>query len=440
MESAHDGKIRFINRNTVKNPQGDLIVMSRNMQIVVVDDEGKERQSFKLPFGARLRVDEKSSVKRGDRLAEWDPYATPILTEVAGKTKFEDVIEGVSVRDEFDEATGITSRVVIDWRSTAKGSELKPAISVMNAKGAVVKTYSLPVGAILSVTEGDDVSPGQDLARMPTGGAKTRDITGGLPRVAELFEARRPKDHAIISESDGRVEFGKDYKNKRRLRVVPEDESLEAIEYMIPKGKHIPVQEGDFVKKGDYLLDGNPAPQDILSILGVEALANYLVEEIQKVYRLQGVPINDKHIEVIVRQMLQKVEVMEAGDTEFLKGEAVEALDLEDENKRVKELGLAQASAQPMLLGITKASLQTRSFISAASFQETTRVLTEAASYGKADTLEGLKENVIVGRLIPAGTGGQLRRYQKLAADRDEQLAVERAEDAARLRQPEVAK
>ncbi len=440
MESAHDGKIRFINRNTVKNPQGDLIVMSRNMQIVVVDDEGKERQSFKLPFGARLRVDEKSSVKRGDRLAEWDPYATPILTEVAGKTKFEDVIEGVSVRDEFDEATGITSRVVIDWRSTAKGSELKPAISVMNAKGAVVKTYSLPVGAILSVTEGDDVSPGQDLARMPTGGAKTRDITGGLPRVAELFEARRPKDHAIISESDGRVEFGKDYKNKRRLRVVPEDESLEAIEYMIPKGKHIPVQEGDFVKKGDYLLDGNPAPQDILSILGVEALANYLVEEIQKVYRLQGVPINDKHIEVIVRQMLQKVEVMEAGDTEFLKGEAVEALDLEDENKRVKELGLAQASAQPMLLGITKASLQTRSFISAASFQETTRVLTEAASYGKADTLEGLKENVIVGRLIPAGTGGQLRRYQKLAADRDEQLAIERAEDAARLRQPEAAK
>jgi DNA-directed RNA polymerase subunit beta' len=223
---------------------------------------------------------------------------------------------------------------------------------------------------------------------------------------------------------------------------VPEDETLEPIEYMIPKGKHIPVQEGDFVKKGDYLLDGNPAPQDILSILGVEALANYLVEEIQKVYRLQGVPINDKHIEVIVRQMLQKVEIMESGDTEFLKGEAVEALDLEDENKRVKELGLQGATAQPMLLGITKASLQTRSFISAASFQETTRVLTEAASYGKSDTLEGLKENVIVGRLIPAGTGGQLRRYQKLATERDEQLAIERAEDAARLaaeRQTEAA-
>jgi DNA-directed RNA polymerase subunit beta' len=432
MESAHEGKIRFIDRNTVKNAYGDLIVMSRNMQIVVVDADGKDRQSFKLPFGARLRVDEKSSVKRGDRLAEWDPYSTPILTEVAGKVKFEDVIEGVSVRDEFDEATGITSRVVIDWRSTTKGSELKPAISVTDAKGKT-KAYSLPVGAILSVASGDDVTPGQDLARMPTGGAKTRDITGGLPRVAELFEARRPKDHAIISESDGRVEFGKDYKNKRRLRVVSEDESLEPIEYMIPKGKHIPVQEGDFVKKGDYLLDGNPAPQDILSIMGVEALANYLVEEIQKVYRLQGVPINDKHIEVIVRQMLQKVEVMDAGDTEFLKGEAVEALDLEDENKRVRELGLKPATAQPMLLGITKASLQTRSFISAASFQETTRVLTEAASYGKADTLEGLKENVIVGRLIPAGTGGQLRRYQKLAVERDAQLALERAEDAGQL-------
>jgi DNA-directed RNA polymerase subunit beta' len=435
MESAHDGKVKLINRNTVKTANGDLIVMSRNMQVVIVDNDGKERQSFKLPFGSRLKVDEKSGVKRGDRIAEWDPYATPILTEAAGKVKFEDVVEGVSVRDEFDEATGISSKVIIDWRSTAKGSDLKPSISVLNAKGAAVKTYALPVGAILSIGDGDEVAPGQDLARMPTGGAKTRDITGGLPRVAELFEARRPKDHAIISESDGRVEFGKDYKNKRRLRVVPEDESLEAIEYMIPKGKHIPVQEGDFVKKGDYLLDGNPAPQDILSIMGVEALANYLVEEIQKVYRLQGVPINDKHIEVIVRQMLQKVEIMDSGDTEFLKGEAVEALDLEDENKRVKELGLKGATAQPMLLGITKASLQTRSFFSAASFQETTRVLTDAASNGKTDPLEGLKENVIVGRLIPAGTGGQLRRYQKLAAERDEQLAIERAEDAARIAQ-----
>jgi DNA-directed RNA polymerase subunit beta' len=444
MESAHEGSIRLVNRNTVKGPQGDLIVMSRSMQVVVVDAEAKERQSFKLPYGAKLKVDEKSPVSRGDRIAEWDPYMTPIITEVAGSTRFEDVVDGVSARDEFDEATGISSKVVIDWRSTAKGADLRPAIVVHDKSGKVLKLsngnearYLLPVGAILSIVDGDDVTPGQDLARITTGGAKTRDITGGLPRVAELFEARRPKDHAIIAEADGRVEFGKDYKSKRRLRIMPEDDA-EPIEYMIPKGKHIAVQEGDFVKKGDYLLDGNPAPQDILSILGVEALANYLVEEIQKVYRLQGVPINDKHIEVIVRQMLQKVEVMDAGDTEFLKGEAVEALDLADENRRVEELNLKPAVAQPMLLGITKASLQTRSFISAASFQETTRVLTEAASYGKSDTLEGLKENVIVGRLIPAGTGGQLRRYQKLAAELDAKLALERAEDAA-LEKPQAA-
>jgi DNA-directed RNA polymerase subunit beta' len=439
MESAHEGVIRLVNRNTVKSAQGDLIAMSRNMQVLIVDADGKERQSFKLPFGAKLKVDEGASVKRGDRVADWDPYSTPIITEVGGRVRFEDVIDGVSARDEFDEETGISSKVVIDWRSTAKGSELRPAIVLIDAKkDAPVKLsngqearYLLPVGAILSVVDGDEATPGQDLARITTGGAKTRDITGGLPRVAELFEARRPKDHAIIAEIDGRVEFGKDYKNKRRLKIVPDDESMEPIEYMIPKGKHLAVQEGDRVVKGDYLLDGNPAPQDILSVLGVEALANYLVEEIQKVYRLQGVPINDKHIEVIVRQMLQKVEIMDGGDTEFLKGEAVDVLDLEDENRRVSELGLKPATAQPMLLGITKASLQTRSFISAASFQETTRVLTEAASYGKVDTLEGLKENVIVGRLIPAGTGGQLRRYQRIAEERDAKLALENADTAA---------
>ncbi|MBU6372732.1 MAG: DNA-directed RNA polymerase subunit beta' [Alphaproteobacteria bacterium] len=446
MESAHDGTARLVNRATVKNPNGELIVMSRQMQVIIVDSDGKERQSFKLPFGAKLKVDEGKPVKRGDRIAEWDPYSTPIITEVAGRVRFEDLIDNVSARDEFDEETGISSKVVIDWRSSPKGADLRPAIVIVDADGTPMRLsnksearYMLPVGAILSVADGDDAKPGQDLARITTGGAKTRDITGGLPRVAELFEARRPKDHAVIAEADGRVEFGRDYKSKRRLRIVPEDESAEPIEYMIPKGKHIAVQEGDFVKKGDYLLDGNPAPQDILSILGVEALANYLVEEIQKVYRLQGVPINDKHIEVIVRQMLQKVEVMDAGDTEFLKGEAVDSLDLEDENRRVIELGLKPATAQPMLLGITKASLQTRSFISAASFQETTRVLTEAATYGKSDTLDGLKENVIVGRLIPAGTGGQLRRYQKVAAERDEKLALERADAEAQLAETQAA-
>ncbi|HVY03739.1 MAG TPA: DNA-directed RNA polymerase subunit beta', partial [Caulobacterales bacterium] len=439
MESAHDGTIKLVNRNTVKGPSGDFIVMSRNMQAVIVDNEGKDRQSFKLPFGSRLKVGEEKQVKRGDRIAEWDPYSTPIITEVAGKVRFEDLVENVSVRDDFDEETGISSKVVIDWRSNPKGADLRPSLVILNDKGNPAKLstgaearYLLAMGAILSVADGDTVKPGQDLARIPTGGAKTRDITGGLPRVAELFEARRPKDHAVIAEADGRVEFGKDYKAKRRIRIVPDDESAEAIEYMIPKGKHLAVQEGDRVQKGDYLLDGNPAPQDILAVMGVEALANYLVEEIQKVYRLQGVPINDKHIEVIVRQMLQKVEIIDGGDTEYLKGEAVDALDLEDENRRVKELGLKEATAQPMLLGITKASLQTRSFISAASFQETTRVLTEAASYGKTDNLEGLKENVIVGRLIPAGTGGQLRRFQRIAADRDAKLAEIRAKEEAK--------
>jgi len=446
MESAHEGTIRFVNRATVTSPQGQLIAMTRNMLVIVADTEGKERQSFKLPYGAKLRVKEGQALKRGDRIAEWDPYATPILTEVAGRVRFEDLVEGVSFREEMDEETGISSKTVIDWRSTTKGNDLRPSMVIVDDKGVAMKLankadarYLLPVGAILSVVDGDEVKPGQDLARITTGGAKTRDITGGLPRVAELFEARRPKDHAIIAEIDGRVEFGKDYKNKRRLRVVPEDDTIEALEYMIPKGKHLAVQEGDFVKKGEYLLDGNPAPQDILSIMGVEALANYLVEEIQKVYRLQGVPINDKHIEVIVRQMLQKVEVIDAGDTEFLKGEAVDEIDLVDENTRVEALGLKPATAQPMLLGITKASLQTRSFISAASFQETTRVLTDAATYGKADGLEGLKENVIVGRLIPAGTGGQLRRYQAVAAARDAKLAVERAEAAAAIDTPEAA-
>ncbi|MFN7606737.1 MAG: DNA-directed RNA polymerase subunit beta', partial [Hyphomonadaceae bacterium] len=285
--------------------------------------------------------------------------------------------------------------------------------------------YTLPIDAILSVTDGEMIGPGATLSRVATGGAKTRDITGGLPRVAELFEARRPKDHAIIAEIDGRVEFGKDYKNKRKVLIIPDDEALEPATYLIAKGKHLSVQDGDRIKRGEYLLDGNPAPQDILAVLGVEALAEYLVEEIQKVYRLQGVGINDKHIETIVRQMLQKVEVTDPGDTDMIKGDAIDEVDLIDENARMKELGLREATAEPVLLGITKASLQTRSFISAASFQETTRVLTDAAVNGKHDTLEGLKENVIVGRLIPAGTGGALRRLKAIAAYQDADAAIE---------------
>ncbi|MGF1463086.1 MAG: DNA-directed RNA polymerase subunit beta', partial [Maricaulaceae bacterium] len=268
-------------------------------------------------------------------------------------------------------------------------------------------------------------TPGAALPRGPTHGAKTRELTRGQPRVAELFEARRPKDHAIIAEIDGRVEFGRDYKNKRRIRIVPEDENADPAEYLVPKGKHIAVQEGDYIHKGEYLLDGHPAPHDILQILGVEALAEYLVNEIQDVYRLQGVPINDKHIEVIVRQMLQKIEISAPGDSEWLSGEQVDRLDFDETNDALAAVGKAPAQGNPVLLGITKASLQTRSFISAASFQETTRVLTEAAVNGKTDTLEGLKENVIVGRLIPAGTGGALRRLKAVAQERDEKLLAQ---------------
>jgi DNA-directed RNA polymerase subunit beta' len=297
----------------------------------------------------------------------------------------------------------------------------------------------MSVDAVLSIEDGQELRPGDVVARIPREGAKTKDITGGLPRVAELFEARRPKDHAIIAETDGYVRFGKDYKNKRRITVEPVDETLTPIEYMIPKGKHIPVQEGDFVQKGDYIMDGNPAPHDILRIMGVEALANYMIDEVQDVYRLQGVKINDKHIEVIVRQMLQKLEILDSGDTTLLKGEQVERIELDEENAKARARGLREAKAEPVLLGITKASLQTRSFISAASFQETTRVLTEASVQGKRDKLVGLKENVIVGRLIPAGTGGATSRVKKIASDRDQNVIDARrseAEQAAALAAP----
>jgi DNA-directed RNA polymerase subunit beta' len=293
--------------------------------------------------------------------------------------------------------------------------------------------YLLSVDAVLSMDPGSTVKAGDVLARIPLESAKTRDITGGLPRVAELFEARRPKDHAIIAEVSGRVEFGRDYKNKRRIRIVPNDESIEPVEYLIPKGKHLPVQEGDYIEKGEYVLDGHPAPHDILAIKGVEELASYLVNEIQEVYRLQGVNINDKHIEVIVRQMLQKMEISDAGESTFLPGEQVDRIELQEANERLEAEGKKPAVGTPVLLGITKASLQTRSFVSAASFQETTRVLTDAAVNGKIDTLEGLKENVIVGRLIPAGTGGMLARFRQVADKRDNLILAEQATDNEKL-------
>jgi DNA-directed RNA polymerase subunit beta' len=382
-----------------------------------------------VPYGAKLLVDESGAVKKGQKLAEWDPYTLPIITEREGIAHYVDLIEGVSMREIVDEATGISNKVVVDWRQQPRGADLRPRVTLRDKKGNVVTLanglearYFMSVDAILQVENGAEVKAGDVLARIPRESSKTRDITGGLPRVAELFEARRPKDFAIISEAEGRVEFGKDYKTKRRILVRPLDESQEPVEYLIPKGKHISVQEGDYVQRGDLLMDGNPVPHDILRVMGVEALATYLVNEIQEVYRLQGVKINDKHIEVIVRQMLQKVEIDEPGETTYLAGEQVDREEFDDVNSKAARESMRPAAARPVLQGITKASLQTRSFISAASFQETTRVLTEAAVQGKTDSLLGLKENVIVGRLIPAGTGSVMNRLRQIAAERDREL------------------
>ena len=438
LESNFDGTVKIKQRNVVRDSQGRLMVMGRNTILVVADQDGTERAVHRLPYGTHLRVDNGAQVKRGDRLAEWDPYTRPVLTEIEGTVDFEDLVEGVSVSERKDESTGITNSVIVDWRASPRGVNLRPAVVIKDKKGKIGKLsrggearYLLPVDAIMSVEPGHQVMAGDVLARIPMESAKTRDITGGLPRVAELFEARRPKDHAIIAEVSGTVQLGRDYKNKRRITIVPDDDSHEPVEYLIPKGRHLAVQEGDRIEKGEFLLDGHPAPHDILAIKGVEELANYLVNEIQEVYRLQGVTINDKHIEVIVRQMLQKTEVDDPGTTDFLKGEQVDRIDFEDANSAVEAHGGKPATGQPVLLGITKASLQTRSFISAASFQETTRVLTDAAVNGKTDALEGLKENVIVGRLIPAGTGGMLARLSKIASHRDDLILEERQRTAS---------
>uniref|UniRef100_UPI004053AF7E DNA-directed RNA polymerase subunit beta' n=1 Tax=Roseicyclus sp. TaxID=1914329 RepID=UPI004053AF7E len=434
-----DGIVHFANPTLLQNPAGEQVVMGRNMQLVISDEHGAERASFKLGYGTKVHVAEGQKVSRGDRLFEWDPYTLPIIAEKSGTVKFVDLTSGVSIRDETDDATGMTQKIVSDWRTAPKGNELKPEILIVDADGQPVRndagnpvTYTMSVDAILSVEDGQTIQAGEVVARIPREGAKTKDITGGLPRVAELFEARRPKDHAIIAEIDGYVKFGRDFKNKRRITIVPSDESQEPVEYMVPKGKHIPVAEGDFVQKGDYIMDGNPAPHDILAIMGVEALAEYMINEVQEVYRLQGVKINDKHIEVIVRQMLQKWEILDSGETTLLKGEHVDKAELEAMNAKAAADGRRTADAQPILLGITKASLQTRSFISAASFQETTRVLTEASVQGKVDKLVDLKENVIVGRLIPAGTGGATQRVERIAKARDMTvIEAARAEAAA---------
>ncbi len=438
IEAAYDGTAHLRNRNVVTDSSGRLVVMGRNCAIVLLDENGRERAHHRLPYGARLLVDDGAKVKRGDRVAEWDPYTIPIITESEGIANYVDLIPGVSIREVLDEATGITNKVVVDWKQQPRGADLRPRITLRDEEGNVVHLpnglearYFLSVDAILSVEDGAKVHAGDVLARIPRESSKTRDITGGLPRVAELFEARKPKDHAIIAQVAGTIEYGKDYKAKRRIIIKPDDENLEPIEYLLPKGKHITVQEGDHVEKGDLLMDGNPVPHDILRVLGVEALADYLINEIQEVYRLQGVKINDKHIEVICRQMLQKVEIEDPGETTFLTGEQVDRREFEAVNARAVAEKRRPATAIPVLQGITKASLQTGSFISAASFQETTRVLTEAAVAGRVDQLIGLKENVIVGRLIPAGTGRAMARVREIAAKRDREFELAAREKEA---------
>jgi len=431
LEAVVDGTIELRDLRTIVDPRGRRISLSRNGELAIVDMDGRERATHRIPYGATLLHDNGHIASKGDRLAEWDPFTMPVITESGGTVKYQDLIENQTLSEQTDEATGIAQKVVTEYRATSRKEDLRPRITLLDETSGEAARYMLAPGAMLSVEDGQVVAAGEVLARVSREAAKTRDITGGLPRVAELFEARKPKENAIIAKVSGRVEFGKDYKAKRKILIRPDD-GAEPVEYLIPKSKTIDVQEGDYVKRGDNLIGGSPDPHDILEVLGIEPLAEYLVSEIQEVYRLQGVKINDKHIETIVRQMLQKVEITAAGDSTFLPGEQVDREEMDAVNGKLISEGRAPAEGKPVLLGITKASLQTRSFISAASFQETTRVLTEASVQGKVDTLTGLKENVIVGRLIPAGTGAGLNRMRVTATSRDAALrASQRAFEAA---------
>ncbi len=428
IEARHDGVVKFHNMNVAMNSKGEAIAMNRNGDLAIQDEQGRDRDRNSIIYGARLKVSDGDKVKHGDIIAEWDPYTIPIITEVGGIIRFGDIEEGKTMREQVDEVTGLSSKVIV----TYKDSDMRPRISIKDDSGKTKKVpgtsiearYLLPVGAIVTANEGDTVKAGDIVAKMPRETTKTKDITGGLPRVAELFEARKPKECAVISEIDGSVSFGKDTKGKRKVMVAPE--AGEPKEYLIPKGKHISVREGDRVKAGEPLMDGSANPHDILRVLGVKELAKYLVDEVQEVYRLQGVKINDKHIEVIVRQMLRRVKIKDSGDSDLLIGEQVERYVFEEANDRVISKGKKPAVAESLLQGITKASLSTESFISAASFQETTKVLTGAAVEGRIDFLRGLKENVIMGRLIPAGTG--FRDYPKVAASVSEPEAPQQTE------------
>jgi DNA-directed RNA polymerase subunit beta' len=418
LEAKNSGTIKFIDLNTVKNREGMLVVMNRNGSIAVTDAKGREKEKYTVVYGAKLRVDEGEKVSIGQRLVEWDPYSSPILTEVRGRIALGDISEGNTVKEEVDETTGLSHRVIIDYPA-----DMRPRISIKDVHGKATQKlpstgsparYLLPAGAHILVERGEVVEAGDALAKIPRETTKTKDITGGLPRVAELFEARRPKEHAVVAEIDGIVEFKGSHKG---MRVVTVKGGTESKEYLIPKGKHVSVHEGDWVRAGEALMDGSVNPHSILDILGPNELQRYLVDEVQKVYRLQGVTINDKHIEIIVRQMMKKVRIEDPGDTKFLIGDQIDRMIFQEENAKVKKEGGKPAQGKPMLLGITKASLTTDSFVSAASFQETTRVLTEAAINGHIDELRGLKENVIMGKITPSGTG--MSTYRNTFVKRD---------------------
>jgi DNA-directed RNA polymerase subunit beta' len=424
LEAKNSGKVKFINLSTVKNQEGALVVLNRNGSIAIVDEKGREREKYSVVYGAKLKVKDKQKVEAGQLLVEWDPYSIPIITEVGGRIALGDVVEGVSVKEEVDEVTGLAHKVIIDYPAN-----MRPRVSVKDENGKAtlripetnqLARYLLPAGSHILVDKGTIVHPGDVIAKIPRETTKTKDITGGLPRVAELFEARKPKEQAIVSEIDGQVEFKGFYKG---MRVVNVKGGTDTREYFIPKGKHLSVHEGDWVKAGEALMDGSINPHNILEILGPNELQRYLVDEVQKVYRLQGVSINDKHIEVVVKQMMKKLKIEDPGDTDFLAGEQVDKFTFEEENRRVLQKKGKPAQAKPILLGITKASLSTESFISAASFQETTRVLTEAAINGMQDDLRGLKENIIMGRLIPAGTGTE--KYKETFVTREDMPVTE---------------
>jgi len=439
---AHaSGLVKIINRNLIEDSKKNKIVMGKNTQISIEDENGRQLAIYKIPYGSKLFCDNNENVKKGKRICEWDPYTLPVIAEKSGLVSYMDLVDGISLAETVDDATGISSKSVLDWRSQSKNTELKPRITLRDDKGNVIKKaddnearYYLVPDSILSVNDGQQVSAGDVLARLPKGSSKTKDITGGLPRVAELFEARKPKDSAIIAENDGSIEFGKELRGKLKVSIITNEGSSSS--YLIPKGKHINFNPGEKIKKGEYLLDGSPAPHDILRILGVEALTEYFVNEVQEVYRLQGVVINDKHIETILRQMLKKVEIKKSGDSNYLVGETIDKIELSKVNEKLKKEGKKPAIVERILLGITKAALQTNSFISAASFQETTKVLTDAAIRGKIDKLKGLKENVIVGRLIPAGTGHTKIKWQNVADSMDAAINKEATEETDDKRLP----